>query len=74
VRCGRDGRDGELSSRLYDREVKHGTYLALGVQEYWLVDLDTCSIERAPRRPEQHLKLALARIGNVTGAARSPTH
>ena len=34
------------SSRLYDREVKRGAYLALGVQEYWIVDPDTCSVER----------------------------
>lgn len=34
------------SSRLYDREVKRGAYLALGVQEYWVVDPDSCSLER----------------------------
>ncbi len=33
------------SSRIYDREVKRAAYLALGVQEYWLVDLGSRSIE-----------------------------
>lgn len=33
------------SSRLYDREVKRGAYLALGVKEYWIVDPDTCSVD-----------------------------
>ena len=33
------------SSRIYDREVKRAAYLALGVQEYWLVDLRSRSIE-----------------------------
>jgi Uma2 family endonuclease len=33
------------SSRLYDREVKRGAYLALGVEEYWIVDPDDCSVE-----------------------------
>ena len=33
------------SSRVYDREVKRGAYLALGVEEYWLVDLADCSVE-----------------------------
>jgi Uma2 family endonuclease len=33
------------SSRIYDREVKRAAYLALGVQEYWLVDPDSRSIE-----------------------------
>jgi Uma2 family endonuclease len=33
------------SSRVYDREVKRGAYLMLGVEEYWLVDLRTRSIE-----------------------------
>lgn len=34
------------SSRLYDREVKRGAYLALGVEEYWIADPADCSIER----------------------------
>jgi Uma2 family endonuclease len=34
------------SSRLYDREVKRGAYLALGVQEYWIADPGDCSVER----------------------------
>jgi Uma2 family endonuclease len=33
------------SSRIYDREVKRAAYLALGVQEYWLVELRSRSIE-----------------------------
>ena len=33
------------SSRVYDREVKRGAYLMLGVEEYWLVDPRTRSIE-----------------------------
>jgi Uma2 family endonuclease len=33
------------SSRAYDREVKRGAYLMLGVEEYWLVDPRTKSIE-----------------------------
>lgn len=33
------------SSRLYDREVKRGAYLALGVEEYWIVNPDECSVE-----------------------------
>jgi Uma2 family endonuclease len=33
------------SSRIYDRDVKRGAYLALGVEEYWLVDMSDCSVE-----------------------------
>jgi Uma2 family endonuclease len=33
------------SSRVYDRVVKRGAYLALGVEEYWVVDLRDRSIE-----------------------------
>jgi Uma2 family endonuclease len=33
------------SSRVYDREVKRAAYLALGVEEYWLVDPRTRSVE-----------------------------
>jgi Uma2 family endonuclease len=33
------------SSRIYDREVKRAAYLALGVEEYWLVDPRAKSIE-----------------------------
>jgi Uma2 family endonuclease len=33
------------SSRLYDREVKRGAYLALGVEEYWIADPGDCSVE-----------------------------
>jgi len=33
------------SSRIYDREVKRDAYLALGVEEYWLVDLRRKSLE-----------------------------
>jgi len=44
------------SSRLYDREVKRGAYLALGVEEYWIVDPSYCSVEvwsRAHNEPWQ---------------------
>lgn len=44
------------SSRLYDREVKRGAYLALGVEEYWVVDPSDCSVEvwsRAPNEPRR---------------------
>jgi Uma2 family endonuclease len=34
------------SSRLYDREVKPGAYLSLGVAEYWVVDPSDRSVER----------------------------
>ena len=41
------------SSRLYDREVKRGAYLALGVQEYWIADPGDCSVERwSPERSD----------------------
>lgn len=33
------------SSRVYDREVKRAAYLALGVEEYWIVDPRAESIE-----------------------------
>lgn len=33
------------SSRIYDREVKRAAYLALGVEEYWLVDIRNRSVE-----------------------------
>lgn len=33
------------SSRIYDREIKRGAYLALGVVEVWLADLRDCSVE-----------------------------
>ncbi|HEX6058866.1 MAG TPA: Uma2 family endonuclease [Gemmatimonadaceae bacterium] len=33
------------SSRVYDREVKRGAYLALGVEEYWVVDMRGCFVE-----------------------------
>lgn len=44
------------SSRLYDREVKRGAYLALGVEEYWIVDPGDCSVEvwsRAHNEPRR---------------------
>ncbi len=44
------------SSRLYDREVKRGAYLALGVGEYWIVDPSDCSVEvwsRAHNEPRR---------------------
>jgi len=42
------------SSRVYDREVKRGAYLALGVPELWLVDYRDLSVEvwRANRASE----------------------
>ena len=33
------------SSRLYDREVKRAAYLSLGVEEYWVVNPEDCSVE-----------------------------
>jgi Uma2 family endonuclease len=45
------------SSRLYDREVKRGAYLALGVQEYWIVDPDACSVERWTRAHSEPLSV-----------------
>lgn len=33
------------SSRIYDREVKRAAYLALGVEEYWVVDTRDCFVE-----------------------------
>lgn len=44
------------SSRLYDREVKRGAYLALGVEEFWIVDPGDCSVEvwsRAHNEPRR---------------------
>lgn len=32
-------------SRVYDREFKRGAYLALGVEESWLVDPNECAVE-----------------------------
>lgn len=42
------------SSRVYDREFKRDAYLALGVREVWLVDIDDVSVEvcRAVGRSE----------------------
>jgi Uma2 family endonuclease len=45
------------SSRLYDREVKRGAYLALGVEEYWIIDPDTCSVERWTRAGSERLSV-----------------
>ncbi len=33
------------SSRVYDRDLKRGAYLALGVKEVWIVDISQRSIE-----------------------------
>ncbi len=33
------------SSRVYDTVVKRDAYLALGVEEYWVVDMRDCSVE-----------------------------
>jgi Uma2 family endonuclease len=41
------------SSRWYDREVKRGAYRALGVEEYWVVDLDQCLVERWSREHQE---------------------
>ena len=45
------------SSRLYDREVKRGAYLALGVEEYWIVDPDECSVETWSRERSDGLRV-----------------
>ncbi|MEJ7759589.1 MAG: Uma2 family endonuclease [Gemmatimonadaceae bacterium] len=43
------------SSRIYDREVKRAAYLALGVEEYWLVDPRNRSVEVWKRGQAQGL-------------------
>jgi Uma2 family endonuclease len=45
------------SSRLYDREVKRGAYLELGVEEYWIVDPDDCSVEIWARERAEGLRV-----------------
>ncbi len=45
------------SSRLYDREVKRGAYLALGVDEYWIVDPADCSVETWSRNRADALRV-----------------
>lgn len=45
------------SSRMYDREVKRAAYMALGVEEYWLVDPRDSSVEvwkRGQAKGERH--------------------
>jgi Uma2 family endonuclease len=39
----------KTTSRLYDREGKRGAYLALGVEEYWIVNPEDCSVELRSR-------------------------
>jgi Uma2 family endonuclease len=46
------------SSRLYDREVKRGAYLELGVEEYWVVDPADCSVERWSRERPVSVRVA----------------
>ena len=50
------------SSRVYDREVKRAAYMALGVEEYWLVDLRARSVEtwRADRAESENFDSSLA--------------
>lgn len=40
------------SSRVYDREFKRDAYLALGVQEVWLVDIEKRCVEVSRERGE----------------------
>ena len=48
------------SSRIYDREFKRGAYLALGVREVWLVDLDARTVETSVLGDEARIVTALA--------------
>jgi Uma2 family endonuclease len=45
------------SSRLYDREVKRGAYLLLGVQEYWIANPADCSVEVWSRERSDGLRV-----------------
>jgi Uma2 family endonuclease len=59
------------SSRLYDREVKRGAYLALGVQEYWIVDPDICLVERWTRTESERVSSGKTLVWRPRGLSRA---
>ena len=58
------------SSRLYDREVKRGAYLALGVDEYWIVDPRDCSVEAWSRNRADSLRVTEKLVWRPAGIDR----
>ena len=58
------------SSRLYDREVKRGAYLALGVDEYWIVDPRDCSVEAWSRNRTDSLRVTEHLVWRPAGMNR----
>ncbi len=52
------------SSRIYDREFKHGAYLRLGVHAVWIVDIDALTVDvtdtAGTRTFREHLRSQLA--------------
>ena len=58
------------ASRLYDREVKRGAYLALGVEEYWIVDPSDCSVEVWSRSHNEPRRATDALVWRPTALGR----
>lgn len=58
------------SSRLYDREVKRGAYLALGVDEYWIVDPADCSVETWSRNRTDSVRVTATLVWRPAGIDR----